>query len=173
MSNNEENRLHNISWKLRNDTFPSNLSIFKPDNVKILTCNIISMTLREQITFVRNFTSAAIVTHEKFLYGRYIAEIKPPNVLGVITGVFLHRNSPHQEIDIEFLGKDATKMLVNVFYNQGIEGTKLEYGYRGTPALIHLGFDASEEFHFYEIEWNRHTIRWLVDKKVVHERVVV
>ena len=63
-------------------------------------------------------------------------------------------------------------MLVNVFYNPGIEGAKLEYGYRGTPVLIDLGFDASKEFHFYEIEWSKHAIRWFVDKNVVYERVL-
>lgn len=167
-----ENSLCGKSWELRNDTFPSNLSIFKPDNVKINTSNIISMTLREQITSVRNFTSAAIVTCQKFLYGSFAAEIKPTNVSGLITGMFLHRNSPHQEIDMEFLGKGTTKMLVNVFYNPGIEGAKLEYGYRGTPVLIDLGFDASKEFHYYEIEWSKHAIRWLVDKNVVYERVL-
>lgn len=169
---NGENSLYDKDWKLRNDTFPSNLSIFKPDNVKILTSNITSMTLREQVTSVRDFTSAAIVTRQKFLYGRFVAEIKPANVSGLITGMFLHRNSPHQEIDIEFIGKDTTKMLVNVFYNPGVEGAKLEYGYRGTPVLIDLGFDASKEFHLYEIEWSKHAIRWLVDKNVVYERVL-
>lgn len=62
-------------------------------------------------------------------------------------------------------------MLVNVFYNPGLEGTKLEYGYRGTPVLIDLGFDASKEFHQYEIEWYENILRWHVDGHVVYERV--
>jgi len=77
--------------------------------------------------------------------------------------MFLHRNGPRQEIDIEFLRKDTSKMLVNVFYNPGAESTKLEYGYRGTPTLIDLGFDAADSFHSYEIDWQPDTIRWLVD----------
>jgi hypothetical protein len=64
-----------------------------------------------------------------------------------VTGLFLHRNGPRQEIDIEFLGRDTTRMFVNVFYDPGIPGTKLEYGYRGTPTVIDLGFDASKTFH--------------------------
>ena len=167
-----ESSLHSNNWRLRNDTFPSNLSIFKPSNIKISASNITSMILREQSTPVRDFTSAAIVTHQKFLYGKFSAEIKPTSVPGLITGMFLHRNGPHQEIDIEFLGKDTTKMLVNVFYNPGVEGAKLEYGYRGTPTLINLGFDASKEFHLYEIEWSKHIIRWYIDKNVVYERIL-
>ncbi|WP_081041212.1 family 16 glycosylhydrolase [Lactococcus lactis] len=75
------------------------------------------------------------------------------NVSGIITGVFLHLNSPHQEIDIKFLGKDTTKMLINIFFNPGIEGSKLEYGYRGTPVVISLDFDASKNHQLYEIHW--------------------
>lgn len=166
------NRLNDAHWKFRDDTFPSNLSIFAPDNIEVNDSGITQLTLREQSTAVRQFTSAAIATRQKFLYGKFTAEIRPSNVSGLITGMFLHRNSPYQEIDIEFLGKDTKKMLVNVFYNPGSDGTKLEFGYRGTPILIDLGFDAAKEFHRYEIEWREHIICWRVDGCVVHERVL-
>lgn len=159
-------------WISRNDTFPSNLALFTPDNISVNDSGITELVLREQTTPVRSFTSAAIATQQKFLYGTFVTELRPSNVSGLITGMFLHRNGPHQEIDIEFLGKDTTKMLVNVFYNPGVEGTRLEYGYRGTPALIELGFDAAREFHRYEIEWHTHVIRWRVDGRIVHERVL-
>ncbi len=164
--------LDESQWKLRDDTFPSNLALFTPDNVAVDSPEITKLTLREEITLVRTLTSAAIASRQKFLYGTFAAELRPSNVSGLITGMFLHRNGPRQEIDIEFLGKDTTKMLINVYYNPGIEGTKLEYGYRGTPTLIELGFDAAEEFHCYEIEWRTHIIRWRVDGYVVHERVL-
>lgn len=158
-------------WSLRDDTFPSNLALFRPGNFSIGTDNVARLTLREEDASVRGFTSAAVCSRSYYLHGRFAAEVKPASVPGLITGVFLHRNSPRQEIDIEFLGKDPTKMLVNVYYNPGAEGTKLEYGYRGTPALVDLGFDASEEFHRYEIEWSATAIRWRVDGQMVHERV--
>jgi GR25 family glycosyltransferase involved in LPS biosynthesis len=166
-----KNSLEDPQWKLRDDTFPSNLSIFTPNNIKVNSRGVTQLTLFEKITAVRSFTSGAIVTQEKFLFGKFIAQLKPSDVPGIITGMFLHRNSPHQEIDIEFLGKDTTKMLVNVFYNPGLEGTKLEYGYRGTPVLINLGFDAAKEFHQYEIEWSESFLRWYVDGHLVYERV--
>jgi len=165
------NSLNGPQWKLRDDTFPDNLSIFTPDNIEVDSQDVTQLTLREQTTAVRLFTSAAIVTQQKLLFGKFITTLKPTNAPGLVTGMFLHRNSPHQEIDIEFLGKDTTKMLVNVFYNPGLEGTKLEYGYRGTPVLIDLGFDASKEFHQYEIEWHENILRWHVDGHVVYERV--
>lgn len=88
----------------------------------------------------------------------------------MVTGFFLHRNSPRQEIDVEIAGHRPTKMLVNVFFNPGMPGDKLEYGYRGTPVEIDLRFDASSAFHRYEIEWWPDVIRWWVDGRIVHER---
>ena len=159
-------------WLLRNDTFPSNLALFTPSNFTISTDNVAQLTLRKEDTPVRQFTSASIASRKCYLYGRFLVEAKPANVPGVITGIFLHRNAPRQEIDLEFIGKDTTKLLANVYFNPGVEGTKLEYGYRGTPALIDLGFDAAADFHQYEIEWHTDFIRWRVDGRLVHERVM-
>lgn len=166
-------RFHRVEsevWTLRDDTFPSNLALFRPNNFSIARGNIARLTLQQEYTSVREYTSGAICSQQLYQYGRFEAVVRPAKVSGLITGVFLHRNSPRQEIDIEFLGKDTTKVLVNVFYNPGYEGTKLEYGYRGTPIIIDLGFDAAADFHRYEIEWCQTTIRWRIDGKLVYER---
>lgn len=161
--------LDDQTWRRRDDTFPSNLSLFVPKNV-IVTGDGIELTLRHESTPVREFTAAAVASRSSFRYGTFSAELRPANISGVITGLFLHRNGPRQEIDIEFLGRDTTKMLVNVFYNPGPEDTKLEYGYRGTPTEISLGFDASADFHLYEIDWRPERIVWKVDGASVYER---
>lgn len=89
---------------------------------------------------------------------------------GVVTGFFLHRDSPRQEIDAEIVGKRPDHLLVNVFYNPGGDGAKFDYGYRGAPRCIELGFDASKAVHRYAIEWSPSQIRWLVDDQLVHAR---
>ena len=157
-------------WQLRDDTFPSNLAIFNPSNFSTEDDGTASLILNKKNSGVRSYTSASICSRHRFLYGRFEAEIKPANTPGVMTGVFLHRNSPRQEIDIELLGKDATKLLLNVYYNPGGEGARFEYGYRGTPVLIDLGFDASDDYHRYKVEWSSAAIRWFVDDRLVHER---
>lgn len=162
-------KFNNGAWKLRDDTFPSNMALFTPANVSQAEGHA-RLILRKEQTTVRGLTSGAIVSSASYRYGRFKAELRPSGVPGLVTGMFLHRNAPRQEIDIEFLGKDPSKMLVNVFYNPGPEGTKLEYGYRGTPTLIDLGFDATDDFHTYEIDWRPSMIRWLVDDEVVYER---
>ncbi|CCH88516.1 Glycoside hydrolase, family 16; Concanavalin A-like lectin domain [Modestobacter italicus] len=157
-------------WSLRGDTFPSNLSLFSPKNFMEAAGSPARLRFQAEATPVRAYTSAAIASCRSYLYGRFSAILRPARGSGLITGLFLHRNGPRQEIDIEFLGKDPTKMLVNVFFNPGPAGTKLEYGYRGTPTVIDLRFDAAASFHEYGIEWLPDAIRWRVDGQVVYER---
>ncbi len=50
-------------------------------------------------------------------------------------------------------------------------GTAMGFGYRGSPCRIDLGFDATADFHSYAIDWRPDRVAWLVDGRVVHERV--
>lgn len=72
---------------------------------------------------------------------------------------------------MEFLGRDTTKILLNVYYNPGEEGDLYNYGFRGTPVVIDLGFDAADALHEYAIEWDSDEIRWFVDDRLIHRRV--
>lgn len=157
---------------LRDDTFPSNLALFRPANVTTAPGIGAVLTIRKEDTAVRALTSGAIASRDTFLYGRFEAEVRTSNTPGLVTGLFLHRNAPRQEIDLEFTGRRPTQALVNVYFNPGNDGTRLESGYRGTPAVIDLGFDASDAFHRYAIEWSDGAIRWYVDGRLVCERVI-
>jgi len=147
------------------------MALFCPSNVAIGCAGPAEITLRSEDMGVRQYSSGALTTHARFLFGRFEAVLKPPRVAGLVTGVFLHRDSPRQEIDIEFLGKYPGKVLVNVYYNPGGDGARFDYGYRGTPALIDLWFDATEDFHTYTIEWGQAEISWFVDDRLIHRRV--
>ena len=71
---------------------------------------------------------------------------------------------------MEFVGAHPTRMLTNVYFNPGDDGATLNYGYRGSPCWVDLGFDTTEGFHTYEIEWLPGCISWLADGTVVHRR---
>lgn len=157
-------------WLVRNDTFPGNLGLFRPANVKAVASGGLSLAVVEEPLGVRNFSAAAISSRKSFLFGRFEATFQATNVPGLVTGFFLHRDSPRQEIDIEIPGNRPDELLVNVFYNPGTEGAKFDYGYRGTPAIIKLGVDMSKALHRFAIEWNPYEIRWFVDQKLVHRR---
>jgi GR25 family glycosyltransferase involved in LPS biosynthesis len=157
-------------WLPREDTFTDNLALFRPSNIEFHSGLGAELSIRREPLGVREYSAASLTSHDRYLFGRFEAIIKASNVPGVVTGFFLHRNSPRQEIDIEIAGNRTDRLLVNVFYNPGGEGAKFDYGYRGAASYIDLGFDASESYHRFAIEWGPCEIRWLVDNRLVHKR---
>lgn len=157
-------------WLIRSDTFTDNLALFRPNNVNFAPKIGATLSIKSESLGVREYSSASISSKSQYLYGRFEATIKASNTPGVVTGFFLHRNSPRQEIDIEIAGNRPNRLLVNVFYNPGDIGANYDYGYRGSPSHIDLGFDASKENHRYAIEWSPNEIRWFVDDELVHRR---
>ena len=158
-------------WLLRDDTFPGNLGLFRPANVECRAEVGAVLRVRREALGVRDYSAASISSRDRFLFGRFEAKLHASKVPGVVTGFFLHRDSPRQEIDVEIVGKRSDRLLVNVFYNPGTEGARFDYGYRGAPTMIDLGFDASELPHRFAIEWGPGELRWLVDDRLVHARV--
>lgn len=158
-------------WLVRDDTFPGNLGLFRPANVECLDGVGAVLSVRRERLGVREFSAASVSSRDRFLYGKFETTLQASKVPGVITGFFLHRDSPRQEIDVEIVGKRSDCLLVNVFYNPGTEGARFDYGYRGTPTIIGLGFDASELPHRFAIEWGPDAIRWFLDDRLMHERV--
>lgn len=158
-------------WLLRDDTFTDNLALFRSSNVEFRSGIGATLSVRRESLGVREYSAASLFSRDQYLFGRFEAIIQASKVPGVVTGFFLHRDSPRQEIDIEIAGNRTDRLLVNVFYNPGGEGAKFDYGYRGAPSYIDLGFDASESDHRFAIEWGPCEIRWLVDNCLVHRRV--
>ena len=90
-------------------------------------------------------------------YGRYEVRMKAIKNDGVVSSFFTYTgpsdNNPWDEIDIEILGKDTTKVQFNYFTDG-----------QGNHEYVHeLGFDASEDFHDYAFEWHKDKIVWFVD----------
>lgn len=159
-------------WSKRSDTFTGNAALFRPENVSEDDNGRVTLVVRQEELGVRRYSAGAITSNADFSFGRFEATFQASRVPGIVTGFFLHRNSPHQEIDIEIPGNAPHRLIVNVFYNPGIEGSQFDYGYRGSPKHIELGFDASDQMHKYAIEWSPHQIQWFVDDALVHQRAL-
>jgi len=151
------------------ETFPGNLAAFDHNGVRYGDSGA-QLVLEVQDGQYRPYRSGAFASVRSFRYGRFEAEIRAAAGPGLVTGFFVHRSGPRQEIDIEFSGVDPRRMLTNVFFNPGDDGTALSFGYRGTPHWIDLDFDATAKSHHYAIEWWPHRITWMVDNRIVHER---
>lgn len=101
-------------------------------------------------------------TNHFYHYGKYEVKMKPIRNDGVVSSFFVYTgpsdNNPWDEIDIEFVGKDTTKVQFN-YFKDGVGNHEYTYD---------LGFDASEEFHEYGFEWLENSITWYVDGVAVH-----
>ncbi len=115
-----------------------------------------------------NYTAGEARTANYYHYGDYEVSMKPSANEGtastffVCTGPYDLKDgvpNAHDEIDIEFLGKDTTHVQFNFFVN----------GVGGNEYMYDLGFDASEEFHTYGFRWMPDSITWFVDGKPVYK----
>lgn len=158
-------------WDRLDTTFFCNDAVFAPENV-VAADGATEFVLKPEERGGKAYTAGSIATKEgaEFQFGRFEAELRPPKVSGVLTAMFLYRFDPWQEIDLEFMDRDTTKVMLNVFYNPGEPGDLYNYGYRGTPVVIELGFDAALAYHRYAIEWDPDEIRWFVDGELIHAR---
>ncbi len=152
------------------ETFPGNLASFAREGLVHAEYGA-QLVIVKTATGNRPYRSGAFASVDSFQHGRFEAEIRAARGSGLVTGFFLHRDSPRQEIDVELPGGDSQGMLVNVYFNPGDDGAPIGFGYRGSPCRIDLGFDATSEFHLYSIEWRPGHISWSVDGSIVHERV--
>jgi len=107
------------------------------------------------------FISAEVRTQDYFQYGFFGTYMKPSGVMGTASTFFLYSSTPHDEIDIEFLGRYHNKVQFNYFKN-GVGGH--EYWYE-------LDYDATQEFHHYGFYWDAHEITWYIDFVPVYRLV--
>lgn len=161
-------------WAKLDTTFFCNEAVFTPSNVRPGTGGGVALHVENAPGAEKAYTAGSIATHDgpdaAHLYGRYETVLKVPKGSGLVTALFLYRFDPWQEIDLEFVGRDTTQVLLNVFYNPGDDGDLHNYGLRGTPVMVELGFDATDDFHEYAIEWEPAEIRWFVDGELIHVR---
>lgn len=98
---------------------------------------------------------------EHYLYGYYGARIKSFKKAGTVQSVFTYNGGSYEwdEIDIEILGKDTTKVQFNYFDN----------GVGGHEHVHDLGFDGSLDFHDYGFKWEEDKITWFIDFVPVYQ----
>ena len=108
------------------------------------------------------YASSEYRTNNFYQYGSVKARLKAAQGDGIVTSLFTYTGpvdgNPHDEIDMEILGKDTTQIQTNYYANN----------IGGHETVVNLGFDAAQDFHIYSFEWSPDKIQWLVDGAVVH-----
>lgn len=141
-----------VAWKASNVEFNNGVMALRLDNVGC-PANCLG----------KPFASGEYATNTKYGFGRVEARMKVAKGTGLVTSLFTYYNPDpsvklNDEIDIEILGKDTTKLEVNYF----------TAGVGNHSTIIDLGFDAALDFHNYAFEWSPTFIKWYVDGQLVH-----
>ena len=141
--------MFNVTWRKKNITFSNGKMQLMIDH---------DTTPKDGVPY----SGGEFRSREFYGYGRYEVSMKAIKNDGVVSSFFTYTgpsdNNPWDEIDVEILGKDTTKVQFNYFTDS-----------RGNHEYMHdLGFDASEDFHTYAFEWYEDKIVWYVDGVEVH-----
>ena len=122
----------------------------------------VDLVLKRQLFGRKRYQGAEYQRLGFYHYGRYEVVMRAAPGSGTVSAMFTHTQKqfgdPHDEIDIEFLGKDLRYLHANYFTDGRSYGSH----------YIPLGFDASREVHLYAFEWEPDEIRWYVDGQLKH-----
>lgn len=123
---------------------------------------VLNLTIDKDHSGKYNYSGAEYRTADTYHYGYYETSMQAIKNDGVVSSFFTYtgpsEDNPWDEIDIEVLGKDTTKVQFN-YYTNGVGNHEYMYD---------LGFDASEGFHTYGFDWQPDHITWYVDGKEVY-----
>ncbi|KCZ55997.1 family 16 glycosylhydrolase [Hyphomonas chukchiensis] len=137
---------------------------WSPKNIK-QTAEGADLEVRHEQSRSGPFTGAEMKTVNTYGYGRYEVVMRPSKGSGLVSSFFTYTGSyegtAHDEIDIEFLGLDTSRIHFNYFRK----------GKTGASATFDLPFDASEADHLYAFEWSPEGITWYVDGKPYYKTV--
>ena len=140
--------MFNVTWRASNCTF---------ENGKM-------QLIIDKDSGIGNIPYSGGEYRSKNFYGyvKYEVSMKAIKNDGVVSSFFTYTGpsdgNPWDEIDVEILGKDPTKVQFNYFTN----------GTGNHEYMYDLGFDASEDFHTYGFEWFEDRIVWYVDGEEVY-----
>ena len=134
-----------------------------------LTADGLALSLDDTAALGEPYSSGEYRTNGFYGYGCFEASFRPVAQPGVITSFFTFAgpydnggNGKHNEIDIEFLGDDTTRVQLNFWTNDDAYGSRNEI-------LLDLNFDASIAPHAYGFKWTSRGIQWFVDGQMVFE----
>lgn len=109
---------------------------------------------------LNRFAGGSIRRETPSHYGTYEVRMQAAANPGVVTGFFVytgpHYGTRHDEIDIEFLGRNTRQIHLAWFVDGALENR-----------FIDLGFDASKEMATYSFEWRPEELRWFVNGREI------
>ena len=148
----------NSNWEYRSGSNGSPFNcVFSPSQVSFKDSKLVLTLDRDYSGSGYPYKGAEYRTSNVYGYGYYETKMKPAKNTGIVSSFFTYTGpsdgNPWDEIDIEFLGKDTTKVQFNWYKN----------GKGGHEYYHNLGFDASQGYHTYGFDWQPNSITYYVD----------
>lgn len=103
--------------------------------------------------------AAGFASKTRYLFGRFSIQMKvhPGDSAGTVSTFYTSSLSgKHDELDFEFLGNEPGKPYV-------LQTNVYASGVGDREQRIRLWFDPTEDFHTYEIHWNKNIVIFMVD----------
>lgn len=139
-----------------------NGSAFDPANVRFGS-NGARLLIQKRKVRGMDYASAELQRKGFYGYGRYEAVLRSSAGSGLVSSFFTHTSrqfgDPHDEIDMEFLGRDTYEVHLAYYTDGKLAGS----------VYVPTGFDTSRGFHVYAFEWAPESIRWFVDGRLLYE----
>lgn len=114
-------------------------------------------------TVERDYVCAEVQTRQRFGYGTFEVRLKAVDRSGYNSAFFTYigpvHDQPHDEIDVEVLGRDTDR----VEFNQFVDGRSAG----GT--IVDVPGGTASKFVSYAFIWEPERLRYFVDGELVHE----
>ncbi len=145
------------------------------DNVNRAADGSVNLTLgAAPAGSTRPYSGGEIQSNEVATTGTWTWVAQAPKMQdGAVFGLFTYKanyqTQPWVEFDFEFVGKDTTKVQLNI-HMENASGQHISLDQAiGRPVIVDLGFDASQGKHTYEVSVTTSGATFYVDGNVVGE----
>ncbi len=124
----------------------------------------VELSLVDRPTPGRPYTCGELQSRSFHGYGTYEVRMRAAAGSGMVSAFFTYTgpphgaDRPHDEIDVEVLGKNRKGVFLNYFVNG-----------RPHEQNVNFDFDAMEAFNDYAFEWLPGSIRWYANGRLVRE----
>jgi endo-1,3-1,4-beta-glycanase ExoK len=136
--------------------------LWSSDNVQHAP-GAVTLSLRPVADAQAKVSCAELQSTNTYGYGTYEVRMRAAAAPGLVTAFFTYTGAPHfprhDEIDFEFLGKDARSVQLNYFADS--KG--------GHERIVRFPFDASATTNDYAFDWRPDSLRWYINGELVHE----
>lgn len=110
------------------------------------------------LTLAERFDNPSLVSDFYMMFGKVEVSLKSASGTGIISSFYL-QSDDLDEIDLEWMGGDASQMQSN-FFSKG-DTTTYDRG------EYHNMSDPRADFHNYTLDWNEDSLSWYIDGSLV------